>query len=155
VPLIAMGRWIDRRAHMPQISKGILAAAAFALSLGAVPFAFGQDTAGLAGASGTAPASGAAPASGTAPSDINRAAKADRAAVAVVSGPQTQTISLRFEELSDTSVLIRIPVADAGNRSSARPPAKSSDHRLTVACEPVVSVLTEVAKRLQPGRCVT
>jgi hypothetical protein len=149
VPLIAMGRWIDRRAHMPQISKGILAAAAFALSLGAVPFAFGQDTAGLAGASGTAPASGIAP------SDINRAAKADRAAVAVVSGPQTQTISLRFEELSDTSVLIRIPVAETGNRSSARAPAKSADHRLTVACEPVVSVLTEVAKRLQPGRCVT
>jgi hypothetical protein len=25
----------------------------------------------------------------------------------------------------------------------------------TVACEPVVSVLTEVAKQLQPGRCVT
>jgi hypothetical protein len=129
---------------MTQISKGILAASAFALSLGAVPFAFGQDTAGLAPG-----------ASGTVPSDINRAAKADRAAVVTVPGPQTRTILLRFEELSDTSVLIRIPVADAGNRSSARPLTKSSDHRLTLACEPVVSVLTEVARRLQPGRCVT
>jgi hypothetical protein len=27
--------------------------------------------------------------------------------------------------------------------------------RTAVACEPVVSVLTEVAKLLQPGRCVT
>jgi hypothetical protein len=25
----------------------------------------------------------------------------------------------------------------------------------TVACEPVVSVLTEVAKQLPPGRCIT
>jgi hypothetical protein len=32
---------------------------------------------------------------------------------------------------------------------------KSFDRKLTVACEPVVSVLTEVAKQLQPGRCVT
>jgi hypothetical protein len=27
--------------------------------------------------------------------------------------------------------------------------------KATVACEPVVSVLTDIAKRLQPGRCVT
>jgi hypothetical protein len=31
--------------------------------------------------------------------------------------------------------------------------AKPGDRK--VACEPVVSVLTEVAKQLQPGRCVT
>jgi hypothetical protein len=135
---------------MPRISKGILAASAFALSLGAAQFASGQDIAGL-----TQGASDTVAASGTVASDINRAAKADRAAVVAAAGPQTQTISLRFEELSDTSVLIRIPLANAGNRSSARPPTRSSEHRQTVACEPVVSVLTEVAKRLQPGRCVT
>jgi hypothetical protein len=32
---------------------------------------------------------------------------------------------------------------------------KSGKRKLTVACEPVVSVLTEVAKQLEPGRCVT
>jgi len=32
---------------------------------------------------------------------------------------------------------------------------KPGDRKMTVACEPVVSVLTEVAKLLQPGRCVT
>jgi hypothetical protein len=26
---------------------------------------------------------------------------------------------------------------------------------MAVACEPVVSVLTEIARQLQPGRCVT
>ena len=32
---------------------------------------------------------------------------------------------------------------------------KSRDTKTAVACEPPVSVLTEVAKLLQPGRCVT
>jgi hypothetical protein len=32
---------------------------------------------------------------------------------------------------------------------------RSPDSKATAACEPVVSVLTEVAKRLQPGRCIT
>lgn len=30
-----------------------------------------------------------------------------------------------------------------------------SGHKPTLACEPEVSVLTEVAGLLQPGRCVT
>jgi hypothetical protein len=32
---------------------------------------------------------------------------------------------------------------------------KPGDRKLAVACEPPVSVLTEIAKQLQPGRCVT
>ena len=32
---------------------------------------------------------------------------------------------------------------------------KPSYRKAAVACEPPVSVLTEVAKRLEPGRCVT
>jgi hypothetical protein len=39
--------------------------------------------------------------------------------------------------------------------SSAPLLTKSGDRKATVACEPPVSVLTEVAKRLQPGRCIT
>jgi len=68
----------------------------------------------------------------------------------------TRTISVQPDGLADTSVLIRVPVAQAG-RSGASAPSwlKSGNGKRTVACEPVVSVLTEVAKLLQPGRCVT
>jgi len=87
---------------------------------------------------------------------VNRAAKADRAASVIGSPAQMRTISLRLDGFSDTSFLVRVPVASgSGNSSSAPPPAKSGDRKITVACEPVVSVLTEIAKRLQPGRCVT
>jgi hypothetical protein len=75
-----------------------------------------------------------------------------------------RTISLRLDALTDTSVLIRLPVArqsDAGTKESdkqarnTRSLFKSQDRKTSVACEPPVSVLTEVAKQLQPGRCVT
>jgi hypothetical protein len=46
-------------------------------------------------------------------------------------------------------------MAQARNGASRPSMTKSSDRKMTVACEPVVSVLTEVAKLLQPGRCVT
>jgi hypothetical protein len=53
-------------------------------------------------------------------------------------------------------VLVRIPFAqEARNGVSARSITKSPDRKMAVACEPMVSVLTEVAKQLQPGRCVT
>jgi len=72
------------------------------------------------------------------------------------SGLQTRTISLRLDGLSDTSVLVRIPLArEARNAPTAPPVKKSGDRKLAVACEPVVSVLTEVAKLLEPGRCIT
>jgi hypothetical protein len=53
--------------------------------------------------------------------------------------------------------VIRIP---AVKETRNLPPApillnKPGDRKLKVACEPVVSTLTEVAKLLQPGRCVT
>jgi hypothetical protein len=68
----------------------------------------------------------------------------------------TRTILFRLDSLSDTSVLVRIPTVRAARDGlSALPPARSSDRKVTVACEPVVSVLTEVAKLLQPGRCIT
>ena len=62
--------------------------------------------------------------------------------------------------IAETSVLIRVPVTreEARSRPVAPPSAiKPGPHKskTTLACEPVVSVLTEVAKLLQPGRCVT
>ena len=82
------------------------------------------------------------------------AAKGDREAVPPGAAP-ARTVQLRTDRLADTSVLVRIPVQkDARNLPPAQP-AKPAKPKMTVACEPVVSVLTEVAKLLQPGRCVT
>ena len=86
---------------------------------------------------------------------INRAAKADRATGVTGSPIPTKTISLQPEGRSDISVLVRIPMAQAGNGSSAPPVTKPDNRKMTVACEPMVSVLAEAAKLLQPGRCVT
>jgi hypothetical protein len=127
------------------ISKGILAAVAVTLTLGAAQFASGRDLSVGQQDPATSPEA-----------TINRLAKADRAAR--VAGPvlQTQTISLRLDALSATSVLVRIPLAqEARNGAAARPIVTSPNRKMTVACEPVVSVLTEVARQLEPGRCVT
>ena len=76
------------------------------------------------------------------------------------SAASTRTISLRQDVLTDTSVLIRVlirlPVTqEARNNVPAPAGVKPQAKKGTVACEPPVSVLTEVAKRLEPGRCIT
>ena len=78
---------------------------------------------------------------------------------------QTETITIRNVGLEDTSVVVRVPVVQAPAskapvvreevRNPPASPAKPGGSKMTVACEPPVSVLTEVAKLLQPGRCVT
>jgi hypothetical protein len=89
---------------------------------------------------------------------VNRAAKTDREPILAEPVPPTQTIDIHVERLPSTSVLVRVPrTREAHGR---RTPASSFQVRLAegkpaVACEPVVSVLTEIAKRLQPGRCIT
>jgi hypothetical protein len=132
---------------MSKIFSGILGTLAVSLSLGAAQYASGGDLVGLARQS-TAPQ--AMP-----QATINRKAKADRAD-APTNALQTRTISVSVDGLSDTSILVRVPIArkEARNRSPAPVLAKQPVAR-TVACEPVVSVLTEIAKQLQPGRCVT
>jgi hypothetical protein len=135
------------RCIMPQLlsrtalSKGIFGAAAVTLTFGAVQFASGRDLSGISQIPVT-----------SAEAAINRAAKTDRATGVARSSAQMQTISLRVNGLADTSVLLRVPVAQATRPSSSL--LKGTGER-KVACEPVVSVLTEVAKQLQPGRCVT
>src|ERR1700749_2885283 len=137
------------------ISKGIFGAALLSVTFGAV--ASGRD---LIQRDGTSPFNSPLNSSQLEPAGtsaiINRAAKTDRAGRASGSMVQTRTVALRLNDLANTSVLIRIPVARAaGNGAPASQLIKSGEGKLTVACEPVVSVLTEVAKRLQPGRCVT
>jgi hypothetical protein len=132
---------------MSQIRKGIFASLAVALTLGAVQLAFAHDLIGNRQAASVAPETGI----------INRATKSDRASVPASQG-QTQTIALRPDGLTDTSVLVRVPVAKARNETRNVPApssTKPADKKIAVACEPPVSVLTEVAKLLQPGRCVT
>jgi len=91
---------------------------------------------------------------GEAGTGINRATKSDRAPVPA-SPVTTRTIALQPDGLDDTSVLVRVPIAkEARNVPAPTKPAKA-DRKMAVACEPTVSVLTEVAKLLQPGRCVT
>jgi len=125
---------------MSQIHKGIFGALAIGLTLGAVQLAFAHDLIGGRQATAATPETG-----------VNRAAKADRATVPV-SPMQTRTITLRPNEVADTSVLVRVPLP-----SRPVPPSitKPRNTKTAIACEPPVSVLTDVAKLLQPGRCVT
>ena len=130
---------------MSQKVTGILAALAVSLAFGAVQFASGHDlTVGLA-----TPGDPASP-------SINRAAKADREAVLPEATIATRTISIHVDKVPDTSVLVRIPLT---HQARVTPPAsmflRSRESKNAVACEPSVSVLTEIAKQLQPGRCIT
>lgn len=148
---------------MSNIRKGILSAVAVTLSLGAAQFAFGEDLAvGMR-------------ISGIPDQGIDRSSKTDRAPVLAKPIALTQTISIHVDRVPGTSVLVRIPVArdeEAGKdqgratqgstnpgsapEGNAAPAAQQvKDPRKTLACEPVVSVLTDIAKHLQPGRCIT
>jgi hypothetical protein len=131
------------------ISKGILGAGAVALTFGAVQFASGRDLPTLQAnyLQGFGAPEGA----------INRADKSDRAIGAAGQAMPTQTIALRLDGLAATSFLIRIPVTSVARNTVPAPFVikSSGDRKPMAACEPVVSVLTEVAKQLQPGRCVT
>jgi hypothetical protein len=138
---------------MSQIQKVFLGAVAIAATLGAVQvgavqLASGHDLADRWQAVAEKPGH-----------NVNRSSKADRLPDIKQAGVvPTRTVSMRLNDLADTSVLLRIPaVIETGN---AKPPVllpnqKQSRKKPTIACEPMVSSLTEVAKLLQPGRCVT
>lgn len=133
---------------MSQIRNSFLGAAAVLLIIDAVQFASGHDLGGGAQIAAIHPEI-----------SVNRAAKADRIGEPKPAAAPTRTISLRHRDLAEISVLIRVPVTQEARETKPEPvmpaPPASVQSRPTIACEPVVSVLTEVAKRLQPGRCVT
>jgi hypothetical protein len=136
---------------MSQIFKAIFATLAVSATFGAVQLASGHDLIGGRQLASTEPTG-----------EINRGAKADRVAFKAAQNP-TETITIRTVGLPDTSVVVRIPVAQMPAQPAAReearnrpePTAKPGVAKRAIACEPPVSVLTEVAKLLQPGRCVT
>ncbi len=134
---------------MLQLTTGILGAIALSLTFGAAQFASGRD---LPEATPSHTLFGLEPAGGI---TVNRAAKADRAAGVAGSPVQSQTIALRVSGVSDRSFLVRLPVANRAGSPSSPDVIRPGNRKPMVACEAVVSLLTEVAKQLQPGRCVT
>lgn len=131
---------------MSQILKAFFAVLAVSGTFGAVQFASGHDLAGFRQAAATQPVM-----------NVNRAGKADRDTVRVAQN-ETTTITLQPAGLDESSVIVRIPVKKETARTgteTVKPASISPKTKTAIACEPPVSVLTEVAKLLQPGRCVT
>ena len=132
---------------MSQTFKAFFAVLAVSGTFGAVQLASGHDLAGLRNSATTPPVT-----------NVNRAGKADRDAVRLAQN-ETTTISLQPAGFDESSVVVRIPVTKETARKAPEPVKPASATRratkTAIACEPPVSVLTEVAKLLQPGRCVT
>lgn len=148
---------------MSRLIMGITSVVALSLVSGAAEFARGRDLLPIAGKPAvgrhvpiTQGMSASSNVSQEGASRVNRASKADRAATQVEVAASTRTVSLKLDGFADTSFLVRVPVAIA-NPPTAAAPTKPAAIRSkpTVACEAVVSILTDVAKRLGPGRCIT
>jgi hypothetical protein len=91
--------------------------------------------------------------------DVNREAKGDRSQVSS-NAAEGRTIVFQHPDLQSTSVALHLWESASAARSrpapkDGKPAADRQKQKPTVACEGVVSVLTEVAKQLDAGRCVT
>lgn len=139
---------------MSNLASGLLGAVAATLALGAVHLevASGND---LLGPVQRGDATLSAPAA--ARQAVNRTAKGDRGAVTPAS--ESVTLSFRIPGTADQSVAMRVSSGAAVEALRKAPaggsPTQGAAKRQAIACEPVVSVLTAVAKQLEPGRCVT
>ena len=143
---------------MSRTSMALMGATALLMTAGAVQLASGHDLRGVVAAVAT-PAVSEAPVTDT----VNRAGKADRAAMVNQPHVAMQTYAIQPSSLTDTSVLVRVPVSVPGKEANdviaprAVPSLTKSPAAVkpTIACEPSVSVLTDVAKELAPGRCLS
>ena len=128
---------------MSQIRKAALGAIAITLTLSAAQLASGHDLVNRWQAASEQPSH-----------IVRHPGKADRLADPKPFAVPVKTVSLRLNDLADTSVLLRIPSVQA---RTTKPPMllRNQSRKPTLACEPVVSALTEVARLLPPGRCVT
>jgi len=147
---------------MSYMASGTLGAVAAVLALGAVHLevsagndAFGPVLRGDASVISQARAGD----SQTIVTNVDRSAKGDRQTAVTPAGGLT--LSFKLPGLPDTSVVMRVPSGEAADALRKAPASTtgtgkgSSAGTRPVACEPVVSVLTDVAKRLEPGRCIT
>jgi hypothetical protein len=141
---------------MSRLTTGISGAIALVLISGAAQFALGRDlgrSPTIGGVSQIDAMSSGSPA--TEAAEVNRGAKTDRATALAGSSALTRTVSLKLSNFSDTTFLLRVPVASSAPAAASSTPDKPVARKPAVACEPTVSMLTEVAKQLEPGRCVT
>jgi hypothetical protein len=130
---------------MSKLGLGVLAGT---LALGGVQFGMASDSLRPSDAS-------LRPAGQDVAAMVNRSGKGDRDAVP--GGVPSATLSFSVNGLDATSIAMRLPLAareQAGDPVKVAP-AKAGRAKAMIACEPVVSPLTEVAKLLGPGRCVT
>ena len=133
------------RRPMSHIFAGILGAVAMSATFGAVQLASGSSLSGT-------PAVIAANAQSDA---VNRSGKSDRSAP-VTHASSSRTILVAPAGDDATSVLVRIPATVKASASAIRPLTPAQTRRASnFACEPVVSALTDVAKLLGPGCCMT
>jgi hypothetical protein len=140
---------------MSRLIVGISGALALSLISGAAELARGRDLSPVAGNHRAQALSLSSRWSSEGAPSVNRGAKADRVASPVGFRASTRTVSLRLDSFSDTTFLVRIPAAVANSPAVAPAPVKPAISRPMVACEAVVSILTEVAGQLEPGRCVS
>ncbi|EKS32607.1 hypothetical protein [Afipia clevelandensis] len=142
---------------MANLASGTLGVVAGMLALGAVHLevSAGNDLLGPMQQGG---AQFAAPRAEPVKINVDRSAKGDRAATVTPVGGVT--LSFRVPGAEDSSVMVRMP--SGGAADARKSPAStstvgkgSSAGSRPIACEPVVSVLTAVARQLAPGRCVT
>lgn len=136
---------------MIQLASGILGAIAATLTLGAVHLevAAGNDLFGprhLVSSQGSQSISGS----------IDRTNKGDRLDIPMAGEPaQGITLSFKLPGAADSSVMMRVPASVVARNLPATPKTSASSGKRMIACEPSVSVLTPVAKQLEPARCVT
>ena len=90
---------------------------------------------------------------------VDRTTKTDRREVAANgTADEGRTITFQHPDLPSTTVAARVweTAGAAKARPAARDPkAPAQKPKRMVGCEGVVSVLTEVAKHLDAGRCIT
>ena len=89
--------------------------------------------------------------------EINRGTKTDRSEVSSNTA-EGRTIIFQHPDLQSTTVALRL--WETAGVAKSRPASKNGKApadkpKRAVACEGVVSALTEVAKQLEAGRCVT
>lgn len=141
--------------QMFSVQRAVVAAA---LTVAAAPFAMGGELPVWLVRS-PAVAVAAAPTSIDAPTNaVERSGKSDRADV-TRTGVASQTFSIQPTGMDGTSVLVRIVSQKPDRRVNDKPATllqpRGKAAKPRAACEPVVSVLTDVAKQLAPGRCIT
>ncbi len=143
--------------QMFSVQKALVAAV---LTVAAAPFAVSGELPSWLMRSAAAVAAPARVQAAAGPADVvARAGKSDRAAV-IPAGVASQTFSIQPSGVDGMSVLVRIVSRKPTPPAAASKPATQLQPRERAAwprtaCEPVVSLLTEVAKQLAPGRCIT